>query len=239
MGEHVQSYNLKGLDVFIAMPVKDEIHPHTVVALMDTMALLREKGIPHQFAFQIGGTLCGGRNAAVADFLASKANRLLFIDSDMIWKPDEIIRLLAMSTVMDIVVAAYPTRQEPAGFFVKVQDGQNIPANEHGCAAIDGIGLGLSILHRRILEDLSFRAPLIRYMTQAALPWVFKFEVHDGSFRGEDIGFFEDAKKLGYQCWLDPTITPGHLGQKVFMAPVPFIEAEDGKSYRVSDAVHQ
>jgi hypothetical protein len=60
MGGLVQSYNLKGLNVFIAMPVKDEVHPKTVIALMDTMTLLREKGIPHKFAFQIGGTLCGG-----------------------------------------------------------------------------------------------------------------------------------------------------------------------------------
>lgn len=229
----MQSYNLKGLNVFIAMPVKDEVHPNTVIALLDTMTLLREKAIPHEFAFQIGGTLCGGRNSAVAAFLASSANRLLFIDSDMIWQPSDIIRLLAMSTVMDIVVAAYPTRSEPMGFFIKVSDGQNIPLNEHGCAAIDGTGMGLAMMHRRVLEDVSAKAPPIRYMTQTILPWVFKFEVHDGAFRGEDIGFFEDAKKLGYQCWLDPTITPGHFGKKVFSSPAPFIESEDGQFLRV------
>lgn len=231
----MQSYNLKGLNVFIAMPVKDEVHPKTVIALMDTLTLLREKNIPHKFAFQIGGTLCGGRNSAVADFLSGTANRLLFIDSDMIWKPEEIIRLLAMSTVMDIVVAAYPTREEPMGFFIKVQDGQNIPLNEHGCAAIDGLGIGMTILHRKVLEDLSAKAPLIRYMSQSALPWVFKFEVYEGAFRGEDIGFFEDAKKLGHQCWLDPTITPGHFGRKIFSCPVPFTESEDGQFLRVNN----
>lgn len=233
----MQSYNLKGVHVFIAMPVKDEVHPQTVIALMDTLTVLREKGISHNFAFQIGGTLCGGRNVAVAEFLASPATRLLFIDSDMIWKPDDVIRLLCMSTVMDIVVAAYPTRQEPMGFFIKVQDGEKIPCNEHGCAAIDGMGIGLAILHRKVLEEMSAKAPRIRYMTQGALPWVFKFEVHDGRFRGEDVGFFEEARKLGFQCWLDPTITPGHLGKKIFSAPVPFVR--DGEFYRVDDAVHQ
>lgn len=234
----MQSYNLKGINVFIAVPVKDVIHPQTVIAIMDTLTLLREKGIPYKFAFQIGGTLCGGRNVAVADFLSGEANRLLFIDSDLIFKPDDVIRLLAMSTVMDIVLAAYPTRQEPMGFFIRVPDGQKIPFNEHGCAAIDGMGIGLSVLHRRVLEDLSAKAPLIRYMTQDGLPWVFKFEVHDGQFRGEDIGFFEDAKKLGYQCWLDPTITPGHLGRKIFMAPVPLAKTDDGQFYRVSNEVY-
>lgn len=234
----MQSYNLKGLHVFIAMPVRDEVHPHTVIALMDTMALLREKGISHDFAFQIGGTLCGGRNAAVAGLLAGKANRLLFIDSDMIWKPEDVIRLLAMSTVMDIVVAAYPTRSEPPTFFIRVQDGTKIPLNEHGCAAIDGMGMGLSIIHRRVLEEMSAKAPLVRYMMQDPLPWVFKFEVHDGQFRGEDVGFFEDARKLGYQCWLDPAISPGHVGQKTFSAQLPFTESEDGKFLRVVNGVH-
>jgi hypothetical protein len=113
----------------------------------------------------------------------------------MIWQPDDIIRLLAMSTVMDIVVAAYPTRSEPMGFFIKVPDGHNIPLNEHGCAAIDGMGMGLAMLHRRVLEDLSAKAPLIRYMTQAILPWVFKFEVHDGAIPGRGYRVFRGCQK--------------------------------------------
>src|SRR5690242_14573405 len=135
MGGLVASYNLKGLHVFIAIPVKADISPTTDLALIATLAPLREKGIAHSFPVEIGGTRCGARNAATAEFLNSPANRLLFIDSDMIWKPDDVIRLLAMSTVMDIVTVAYPGRSDPPTFFIRAADGNAIPLNEHGCAA--------------------------------------------------------------------------------------------------------
>lgn len=216
----VRNYNLKGLSVFIAMPVKGDIPPETVIALIDTLDALRLKGIPHRYEMFIGGTVCGSRSMAVAKFLASDCNRLLFIDSDMIWVPDDVIRLLAMSTAMEVVLAPYPSRQEPVQFFIKCQDSNRVPVNEHGCAAIDGAGLGFAIIHRDVMAKLTEQAPVIQYMLQPDVPQVFQFAISDGHFRGEDIKFCIDAKALGYQCWLDPTIVLGHIGKKTFSAPL-------------------
>lgn len=212
-------YNLKGLSVYLSVPVNGSVPIQTVVSLFSTDAYLRAKGIPCRINFQIGGTLCGARNTAAADFLATDANRFLMIDSDMVWKPEDVIRLLAMSTVMDIVVAPYVTRQEPVAFMIKVADRTHIPLNEHGCAAIDGMGLGFAVVSRRVIEDLTAAAPYINYPTGPALRRLFRFDVmQDGDFQGEDIGFLEDAKAAGYQCWMDTTIELGHVGNKVFTA---------------------
>lgn len=216
------SYNLKGLSVFIAMPVKGDIPPETVIALIDTLDALRAKGIPHRYEMFIGGTICGARSMATAKFLTTDCNRLLFIDSDMVWTPDDVIRLLAMSTVMAIVMAPYPSRHEPVQFFIKCQDSNRLAVNEHGCAEIDGTGLGFAIIHRDVLSRLTEHAPIIQYMTQPEMPHVFQFTVSDGQFRGEDVKFCTDAKELGYQCWLDPTIVLGHMGKKKFSARLPF-----------------
>lgn len=215
-----RSYNLKGLSVFIAMPVKGDIPPETVIALIDTLDALRLKGIPHRYEMFIGGTLCGARSMATAKFLSGDCNRLLFIDNDMVWTPGDVIRLLAMSTAMDIVMAPYPSRHEPVQFFIKCADSQRLPLNEHGCAEIDGTGLGFAIINRDVLADMTEHAPLIQYMTQPEMPHVFQFAVSDGQFRGEDIKFCTDAKALGYQCWLDPTIVLSHIGRKAFSAPL-------------------
>lgn len=214
-----RNYNLKGLSVFIAMPVKGDIPPETVIALIDTLDALRLKGIPHRYEMFIGGTICGARSMATAKFLSTDCNRLLFIDSDIVWTPDDVIRLLAMSTEMEIVLAPYPSRHEPVQFFIKCQDNR-IPVNEHGCAEIDGAGLGFAIINRVVLSAMSEQAPVIEYMTQPAMPHVFQFAVSDGQFRGEDIKFCTDAKAMGHQCWLDPTIVLGHIGKKSFSAPL-------------------
>ena len=211
-------YNLKDLSVFLAMPAQEDMPIETVVSLFSTDAHLRKLGVPFNITFQIGGTLCGARSQAAVDFLASSADRMLCIDSDMVWKPDDVVRLLAMSTKMDIVAAPYVTRRDPPEFFVRVPDVENLTRNEHGCVAIDGTGLGFCIISRRVIEHLSERAPTIQFPTGAPIPELFRFTVNEGQFRGEDIAFFEDAREIGYQCWLDTSIQLGHVGRKVFSA---------------------
>lgn len=211
-------YNLKGLSVFLAMPVQEDVPIETVVSLFSTDAHLRKLGVPLNTTFQIGGTLCGARSQAAVDFLASGANRLLCIDSDMVWTPDDVVRLLAMSTAMDIVAAPYVTRRDPPAFFVRVQDANDLTCNEHGCTAIDGTGLGFCVISRRVIEDLSAKAPTIQFPAGKPIPELFRFTVSDGQFRGEDIAFFEDARSAGYQCWLDTSIHLGHVGRKIFSA---------------------
>jgi len=211
-------YNLKGLSVYLAMPVQEDVPIETVVSLFATDAHCRNLGVTLNTTFQIGGTLCGARSQAAADFLASNANRLLCIDSDMVWKPEDVVRLLAMSTAMDIVTAPYVARRDPPAFFVRVPDAGDLTCNEHGCVAIDGTGLGFCVISRKVIEDLSARAPTIKFPSSKPIPELFRFTVDNGEFRGEDIAFFEDAKAAGYQCWLDTTIQLGHVGRKVFSA---------------------
>lgn len=218
-------YNLKGLSVYLAMPVVDEVPIETVVSLFATDAHFRKLGVPLNITFQIGGTLCGSRCQAAVDFLKSGANRFLFVDSDIVWKPEDVVRLLAMSTAMDIVTAPYTTRRDPPAFFVRVPDANDVPRNEHGCAAIDGTGLGFCVMSRRVIEDLSAKAPTIQFPASEPIPELFRFTVHDGQFRGEDIAFFEDARAAGYQCWMDTSIQLGHVGRKVFSAKLRLVEA--------------
>jgi hypothetical protein len=218
-------YNLKGLSVFLAMSLREDLPIETVVSLFSTDAHLRKLGVPLHTTFQIGGTLCGSRSQAAADFLASGANRMLCIDSDMVWKPEDVVRLLAMSTAMDIVAAPYVNRHDPPTFFIRVPDATDLTRNEHGCVAIDGTGFGFCVFSRAVIEDLSAKAPTIQYLgASKPIPELFRFVNSDGQFRGEDIAFFLDAKAAGYQCWLDTSIQLGHIGRKVFSAKLDLQE---------------
>lgn len=207
------------------MPVIESAPIETIVSLFSTDAHFRKLGIPLKITFQIGGTLCGSRSQGAVDFLKSDANRLWCVDSDIVWTPEDAVRLLAMSTKMDIVTAPYTTRREPAAFFVRVPDANDITRNEHGCAAIDGTGLGFCVMSRKVIEDLSAKAPTIQFPTGEPIPELFKFTTNNGQFRGEDIAFFEDARAAGYQCWMDTSIQLGHVGRKVFSAKLKLVEA--------------
>jgi hypothetical protein len=218
-------YNLKGLSVFLAMPVQEDLPIETVVSLFSTDAHLRKLGVTLNTTFQIGGTLCGSRSQAAADFLASGANRLLCIDSDMVWKPEDVVRLLAMSTAMDIVVGSLCHAARSAGLLHprpgrQRHDGQRTRLRRHRRD-------GPWVLRHQPPGDRGSvsQGPNDPVPGSKPIPELFRFTVNDGQFRGEDIAFFEDARAAGYQCWMDTSIQLGHVGRKVFSAKLNLREA--------------
>jgi hypothetical protein len=78
-------------NVFIAMPCYGEIPLEVVLAIM------RVGGLPFSHAIHLtpGDSLVSrARNRLAADFLESDCTHLLFIDSDIVFEPEDIIRLL-------------------------------------------------------------------------------------------------------------------------------------------------
>jgi hypothetical protein len=210
------SFNLAGISVTFAMPVSGDIPPETVISILETFRELGINTIPYQLDFEIGGTLCEARNKAVVKFLEGPSNRLFFVDKDIVWKASDVLRLLALSTIFSIVVGVYPTRSEPLTFYIGLPPGVTKipPGNEYGLVPITGTGLGFTCLRREVVQTLSDKAPPIQYMRGCPVPEVFTFtRLADGHWRGEDIAFFDDAKKAGHQTWWDPEIQLGHIGR--------------------------
>ena len=82
--------------LFIATPCLDgNVGAYYTASLVRTMTTLQQKGWRSpQIDFEIGNSLIAdARNKLVARFLASAATDLLFIDSDLSWSPDDLVRL--------------------------------------------------------------------------------------------------------------------------------------------------
>jgi hypothetical protein len=216
------NFNLTGLHVFIAMPAHRDINPWTVRSLMDTKATVEKRGVPIQVVIPDGSSLVEVARSVCADlFLKSECNRLFFIDSDIVWEPDEFVRILAMSTVMDVVLASYPVKRDPVQFFIHAGE-ERIATNEYGCLPNIGSGLGFTCIQRHVIEKLAEKAPKVFFADSTErIPHIFRCDVEDEKdggkrFVGEDIAFFDDVRKLGIEVKLDPTIELGHHGSKTF-----------------------
>jgi hypothetical protein len=48
----------------------------------------------------------------------------------------------------------------------------------------------------------------------------YRIVIKDGLYVGEDIHFFNEAKKAGFQAYLDPNINLAHTGLKTFDTPL-------------------
>lgn len=177
----------------------------TVLSLIDLLSS------DTALSVQIGGYKPHGMNQLVKDAQQLNATHLLNIDSDMIFPPDALERLLRANK--DIVGANYRQRgnhldqEHPVSVTKFIGDGPNgyravleneFPKELFECAAV---GLGLTLINMRVFDKLPF-------------PWFRTTEIEEHST--EDIVFCRDARDLGFEVWCDPTIPMKHIGTYLY-----------------------
>lgn len=206
----------------IAIPAYDgKLNIKSAFALA-TLAMDMAKHGAKLYLTQISGCslITKARNALVADFLESDATDLLFIDSDIIFKSDDVLRLLALSGDKDITAGAYPRRSKDKKFFTDIYlDDQNQIEFRDGMLRVDRIGTGFMLIRRHVLETMKANHPEWGYYnnvnerTDCAL---FDFELNNGEYYGEDYTFCNRARADGFSIYLDPDINLPHIGTEEY-----------------------
>ena len=214
--------SIEGRILMIAIPAYDgKLNIKSSFALA-TLAMDIARHGAKLYLTQISGCslITKARNALVADFLASDATDLLFIDSDIIFKSDDILRLLALSGNKDITAGAYPRRAKDKKFFTDIYlDEQNQIEFRDGMLRVDRIGTGFMLIRRHVLETMKANHPEWGYYnnvndrTDYAL---FDFELKNGEYYGEDYTFCNRAKADGFSIYLDPEINLPHIGTEEY-----------------------
>lgn len=223
MMEHDIKIDLTGLSVMIGMPAGRDLPALTVKSLMGTQSLCRSVGVPFQFGMVIGSAVVQWARDEVVDlFLQSNATRLFWIDSDMVWEPEQFMRLLALSQYRDVICAAYPAKKDQPTFYVNWEPDAGLNQGEYGLLEINGIGLGFTVMSRRVVEALAAKAErVIDDVSKRDMASVFRIgQTADGRRQGEDMAFFADIRALGFSVWMDPTIGLGHIGTKEYRGDI-------------------
>lgn len=220
----MKSHNisLDNLSVCIGMPSSRDIHPLVVKSMFLTQGMCIRHGIPCQLAMVAGNAIIQWARDEVMDlYLKTDANRLFCIDSDIIWEPEDFMRMLALSQKRDIVCASYPAKKDNPTFYIRHDKTSTIDADEYGLLEILGIGLGFTIINREVIEKISESSPkLYDEISERAISSIFHVGNHEGNRRGEDMSFFESLIDLGYKVHLDPSIELGHIGTKVYRGKI-------------------
>lgn len=208
--------NLDGLRVTVGIPAGRDFHALTVRSLLETFSKCQTMGIHVQLALVANNAIVQWARDEVIDlFLQTNCNRLFWIDSDIVWEPNDFIRMLALSQKRDIVCATYPAKKEPPTFYVNHDP--PLVADDLGLFEIKGAGLGFTVMTRKVVEALVDNAPkAVDEITGKEIPQVFRVGIKDGKRIGEDMAFFEDARKFGFKVFLDPLVKLKHLGLKQY-----------------------
>ncbi len=208
--------DIGSVKVMIGMPCKGDMPPQTVMSLVKSVSFCASRGVQVDFTVEICGVVEIGRDEVIDDFLRSPNHKLFWIDSDMVWEPEDFVRLVALSTKVDVVGAAYPAKVEGKTTFYAAYDA-NPKREDYGLMEIKGLGLGFTIMDRSVIEQLAAKAPRVRnQLTGTDVAGVFRVDVINGERRTEDMAFFADIRDLGHKIWLDPTIELGHMGPRMW-----------------------
>lgn len=220
--QNEKGFDLVGKKLFIALPAYDfKLSLKLAISLAHFARISMQHGIDIEI-----GSICGcsvvsrARNLLMQDFLESSCDYLLFIDSDINFKPESVLRLMAFASNPDKgIVAAVPrVRSTDLKYIANLEHD-----NENKQVTMDGMGLvkaedvatAFMMVRRNVFETLVDKHPEWKYYDERSkrtLSAVFDFNVQDNSYVGEDFLFCKRARAEGFQVWIDPTITLGHMG---------------------------
>ena len=199
------------MNIMVAVPCMDMVHTDFMISLT---------GMQHDgnvsFVYVKSSLVYDARNGLANQAINNGFDRVLWLDSDMIFEPDLLKRLSAdLDAGMDMVCGLYTTRRPP----IKPAIFAEIGVEMHD----DGTAKPIAKTYHEYPKDSVFevaacgfagvlvKTSLLREVkSKYGLPFspVLGF--------GEDISFCMRVKELGKKMYCDSRVKMGHIGSRVF-----------------------
>lgn len=179
--------------VRIAVPAYAGLCEDTRDSIFRGAQALKDEGIELQDVDVLGGHCYVDRVRCllVRNFLASDATDLVFIDADVGFEPDSLVRLCTATS--PVVAGIYPKKIEPAEWPVTTPQGE-IWADRNGLIECHMVPTGFLRINRAVFEAI--KVPTFADIDGDA-PAHFKTEVRDGQYWGEDVEFCRLVREAG------------------------------------------
>lgn len=193
------------MKTLIAIPCMDQ-----VPALFAKSLALLQKPDDCTLAMQMGSLIYTSRNNLATMAIQSNYDYVFWMDSDMVFPQDALIRLMdtLKKNDLDIISGLYFRRVPPYSptLFDKLEMRGNICSWSEfkeipeGLFEIGGCGFGCVLMSTEVF--LSVQAKHGNMFAPIAN-------------NGEDIAFCWRARDCGYRIWCDPSVICGHVGYSV------------------------
>lgn len=219
------AYSLQGRKLFIGLPAYD-----FKVSLKLAISLARFAQVAPQHGIEVQiGSICGcsvvsrARNLITMDMLDSDCTDLLFIDSDINFSPDDVLRLMVWTSKpgKDVVAGVPRTRSEDKVYIATLdQDDEGLTMNGHGLVRAKRVATAFMMIRRDVLTTLCEKNPDWQYYDGRAkrvVPALFDFLLTEEGYIGEDFLFCDRARAHGFEVWIDPSIKLGHMGVQEYL----------------------
>ena len=191
------------MKILIAVPCMDQVP----APFCQSLAMLRKVG-DCVLSMQMGSLIYTSRNTLATRAIQTEADYVLWLDSDMVFEPDLLERLMKTLTEndLDIVTGLYFRRVQPYSpvlfkdltlirdTFFEWSEFKEVPSDLFEVA---GCGFGCVLMKTDAFFDVQSK---------------FGNMFSPIGNTGEDLAFCWRARECGYKVWCDPSIICGHVG---------------------------
>lgn len=199
-----------------------------MISLIKLTHHLRDNGVNYcLYPIVFESLIPRARNAATAHFLNSDCSHLFFIDSDIEFDPESVLKLLRHNK--EVVAGVYPKKyymwnrifagEEGVDFVL----GGGVYFNEDGLIETTYLPTGFLMIKRDVFIKIASNKPELKYKNDidayGQLDTFYNFfrsGVHNEIYESEDWGFCSIWRELGGTLLIDPTIKLGHIGWNNF-----------------------
>ena len=187
-------------------------------SLIRTIELLKINGIDTEIHFLPNQIVTRARNILAYKFLSSNCSHLFFIDADIEWKPEDVLRLI--NHKKNICVGLYANKayqnvntenrfkqiQYSSTFFDEnnTMDSNKLMEIKHGAT-------GFMLIERGVFDSIVDLTDEFNY-DKVKMNDFFPCKVVDGDYLTEDYAFCQMFREKGGTIWADLSICLNHEG---------------------------
>ena len=197
---------------FICTPTLTEPYPQYVDALEASASALDAAGIEHGTVFEVGCPYIScARATMLRKALDSDADTIVFIDHDLSWQPEDLIKLIKTSDPVVAGLYRYKKAEEEymGAIFSGADDRPVVRAD--GCIRGFGVPGGFLKLTRDAVRAFMRAYPELTYGDpERPSTDLFQHGAHDGVWYGEDMAFSRRWRDCGGMIWIVPDLNLTH-----------------------------
>ena len=221
--------------VFVATPAYDaKVSSGYANALLETERLFVQHGCRLTVRFLAQNIVTRARNILVHEFLQGpEYTHLMFIDADVIWKPESVIRLLQHNK--KIVIGMYANKRYTWDNLPVSSEWQMLRSSSqliaypmqtdlNGLVEVKYAATGFMLIKRKVMRELAGFVPMWRYPygdnPNEQMRLFFDCNMVDGEYLTEDYYFSHMYRNYtGGKIFGDARIALGHEGVHRFGSP--------------------
>jgi hypothetical protein len=194
-----------------------EVHASTAVCITALVAHSSACGVPLHLINAESSLNMVNRNYAVDKAREFDCTHVLFIDSDMVFQHDSLVRFLERD--MPIVGALYARRVHPYATLGRLVD----PDTKEEIAEAVEMGIGLILIRLSVFDAMEkpyFRCPAV-YTGNPELEGFDLTGIENGETIDDSIWFSKAVRRAGFKLWADMPVTyaTGHTGFTTHYVP--------------------